>query len=114
MADAVPIFEAKNKLPFFIHKAESNGPVILSRRNSEVAVLISIADYTALLEQAKASRKNTSFLERVQNFKERNKDLYSESEIDDFFEAIENRNRDDLNYKNSAHLFDGIMDDADD
>ena len=28
--DAVPIFEAKNKLPFYIHQAEESGPVFIS------------------------------------------------------------------------------------
>ena len=41
MADSIPIFEAKNRLPYFIHKAETEGPVFLSRRGKNVAVIIS-------------------------------------------------------------------------
>ena len=46
--NAVPIFEAKNRLPFFIHKAETEGPVAISRRNKEVAFIISKEDYEAM------------------------------------------------------------------
>lgn len=114
MSDAIPIFEAKNKLPFFVHKAESEGPVVLSRRNEDVAVILSMNDYNSLLKQAKDSRKNMTFLERVQDFKERNKDLYSDGEMDAFLDAIGNRNRDDTSYRDSEHIWDGIMEGADD
>lgn len=45
MSDSIPIFEAKNKLPFFVHKAETEGPVHLSRRNKEITVIISASEY---------------------------------------------------------------------
>ncbi len=34
--DAVPIFEAKNKLPFYIHQAEESGPVFISRHTKSL------------------------------------------------------------------------------
>ena len=85
MAEAVPVFEAKNKLPFYIHKAESEGPVFLSRRNKEVVVMLSVTEYNRLLAQAKENRKQMSILDRVKDFHERNKDLYSDAEIDEIF-----------------------------
>ena len=47
--NAVPIYEAKNKLPFFIHKAESEGPVPITRHNKEVAFIISKEDYESMV-----------------------------------------------------------------
>ena len=52
--DAIPIFEAKNKLPLFMHQAETLGPVFISRRNKTVGVLLSFDDYQKLnLQQRK-------------------------------------------------------------
>ena len=114
MSDAVPIFEAKNKLPLFIHKAEEKGPVFLSRHNKEVAVILSIVEYQSLLRQIKEKRSKMPFLERLQLFKEENKDLYSDDEIEFFSAAINKRDRSSPHYKEAAHLFDGIMENADD
>ena len=41
----ISVAEAKNKLPHFIHQTEVSGPIIISRRNQDVAVLISKNDY---------------------------------------------------------------------
>ncbi|MBQ0050931.1 MAG: type II toxin-antitoxin system prevent-host-death family antitoxin [Treponema sp.] len=114
MSNAIPIFEAKNKLPLFIHKAEEEGPVVLSRRNKDVAVIISMAEYQSLLKQVKASKSKMTFLERLQLFKEENKDLYSDGEIDEFIEAINNRDLSCPHYEEAAHLFDGIMEGTND
>lgn len=58
--NAVPIFEAKNKLPFFIHKAETEGPIPISRHNKEVAYIISKEDYEAM-----NAPKQKSVVERI-------------------------------------------------
>ena len=114
MTDAVPVFEAKNKLPFYIHKAESEGPVFLSRRNKQVVVMLSVADYNQLLAQAKDNRKQMSFLDRVKDFHERNKDLYSDAEIDEIFDKIE-RKRSEISFcRDVENVWDGIMEGADD
>ncbi|MBQ9207300.1 MAG: type II toxin-antitoxin system Phd/YefM family antitoxin [Treponema sp.] len=55
LMNAVPIFEAKNRLPFFIHKAETEGPVAISRRNKEVAYIISKEDYEKKMAAPKKS-----------------------------------------------------------
>lgn len=52
MSDAIPIFEVKNKLPFFVHKAETEGPVAISRRDKEVAFIISKEEYEKLSNSA--------------------------------------------------------------
>lgn len=112
MSNAVPIYEAKNKLPLYIHKAEEEGPVFLSRRNKDVAVILSMAEYESLLQKIKAIRNNMTFLERVQDFKERNKDLYSDREIDEIFENA--RYKETRAFNDETNIWDGIMEDADD
>lgn len=52
MSDAYPIFIIKNKLPYFVHKAETDGPVAISRREKEVAFIISKDDYEKLSDTA--------------------------------------------------------------
>ena len=42
---AIPIHEAKNRLPFYIHTAEKNGPVRISRHNEVVAYIVSKEDF---------------------------------------------------------------------
>ncbi len=56
MNNAFPVFEVKNKLPFFIHKAEEEGPVAISRRGEVVAFIISKKDLEDLKE--KSPKKN--------------------------------------------------------
>lgn len=106
MSEAIPVFEAKNKLPFYIHKAEAEGPVFLSRRNKEVAVVISVDDYNKLLNQASKNRSHMSFLDRVKDFHERNKDLYSDSEVEQLFN---NARCKDTNAFFEENVWDGIM-----
>ena len=52
MCSAVPVFEAKNRLPFFIHQAETEGPVPITRHNQEVAYIISKSDYEEMKNAA--------------------------------------------------------------
>ena len=58
---AVPIFEAKNKLPYFIHQAEENGPVRISRHNEVVAYIVSKEDF-----EKSIAPKEKSLVERIQ------------------------------------------------
>lgn len=85
MQAAIPIFEAKNRLPYFIHQVESNGPVRLCRHNKDVAVLISSADYDALVEQAKNAVQGKKFLERAAAFRKRVDAAVSDEDIDRLF-----------------------------
>ena len=49
--NTVPMYEAKNKLPLFMHQAEESGPVFISRRNKTVGVILSFDDYNKLLSK---------------------------------------------------------------
>ena len=75
MADSIPIFEAKNRLPYFIHKAETEGPVFLSRRGKNVAVIISQEEY-----EEKIAKKR-SFIDDVQYLREEYKDVLDNHDI---------------------------------
>lgn len=41
MYNPIPVFEAKNKLPYFLHLAETDGPIPIMRHNNVVAYIIS-------------------------------------------------------------------------
>lgn len=77
---AVPIYEAKNRLPFFIHKAETEGPVFISRRNEVVAVIQSKEDYDSSKQEYQSD-----FMKSVMKLREKYKDVLS----DDFSEMLE-------------------------
>ena len=104
MAVAVPIYQAKNRLPLFIHQVEQAGPIRLSRHNKEVAVIISISDYDALVAQA---AKQCSILDRAAAFRKRTAALFTNQDIDDIFAAA----KDDAAHGTSWEdgIFDGVL-----
>ena len=51
--NAIPVFEAKNKLPFYIHLSETQGPIPISRRNEEVAYIVSKEDFLEMQNHKK-------------------------------------------------------------
>ena len=61
--NTVPVFEAKNKLPLFIHQAEQGEPLAITRHNNIVAYLISKEDFEEL---TKGGKKEKSLVERMQ------------------------------------------------
>ena len=110
MSDAIPIFEAKNKLPLFIRQAETGEPVFISRRNKSVAVLISFDDYNELVKRAEEPQKKMNVVERIAAFKEKNGWPFTDEEIDEIFGDV----RDHTPISFESHVYDGIMEDLDD
>lgn len=102
----VPIFDAKNRLPFFIHLAEEEGPVMISRRNQEVAVLLSKEEYERLVKQAQGN----SFLKKAEDFRRRNKALFSNEEIDRIFEEAKDKSTGGPS--GEASVFSGLLEDC--
>lgn len=98
----VPMFEAKNKLPLFMHQAEAEGPVFISRRNKTVGVLLSFDDYNRIVAKG---RKDT-ILERAAEFRRKTAGLFTNEEIDRIFD-----NRDYTPDSYESHVFDGVFDD---
>ena len=83
MSDSIPIFEAKNRLPYFIHKAETEGPVFLSRRGKNVAVIISQAEY----DEKFANKR--SFVDEVNELRQKYLDVLDN---DDIYADIRDKN----------------------
>ncbi|MBO4507744.1 MAG: type II toxin-antitoxin system prevent-host-death family antitoxin [Spirochaetaceae bacterium] len=103
MCNAVPVFEAKNKLPFFIHLAETDGPVPISRHNQEVAYIVSKADYEEMMI---ASKPQKSIVEKMQ---ERRKKYGLEDDDFDYTEYFDSlRERAYFGRSGSEHIFDDV------
>lgn len=81
--DAIPIFEAKNKLPLFMHQAETLGPVFISRRNKTVGVLLSFDDYQKL----SFHQRRESILDKAAEFRKKTASLFTNEEIDSIFNS---------------------------
>ena len=81
--NTVPMFEAKNKLPLFMHQAEESGPVFISRRNQPVGVLLSFEDYNRMINR---SRKET-ILDKAAEFRRKTAGLITNEEIDKIFDV---------------------------
>ena len=77
----IPMFEAKNKLPLFMHKAETEGPVFISRRDKTVGVLLSIDEYNKLL----LAKPKRTILEAAAEFRKNVDDTLTDEEIDRIF-----------------------------
>lgn len=106
----VPIFEAKNKLPYYIYQAENDGPVFLSRRNKEVCVILSTKSYENLLKKAESNRKSMSFLERVKEFHERNnQDWFTDEEIAGIFNKSRISAAEMPRFNGTQNCWDGVL-----
>lgn len=81
--NTVPIYEAKNKLPFFIHQAETVGPVFISRRSKTVGVLISIDEYNRFI----ANKPKETILDRAAEFRRKTAGLLTDKQIDEIFDV---------------------------
>ncbi len=81
--NTVPIYEAKNKLPLFMHQAEESGPVFISRRNQTVGVLLSINEYNRII----AREKKDTIIERAAEFRRKTAELLSDEDIDRIFDV---------------------------
>ena len=81
--NTVPMYEAKNKLPLFMHQAEETGPVFISRRNQPVGVLLSFEDYNRMINR---SRKET-ILDKAAEFRRKTAGLITNEEIDKIFDV---------------------------
>ena len=99
--NTVPMYEAKNKLPLFMHQAEETGPVFISRRNQTVGVLLSIEDYNRIIAK---NRKDT-ILDRAAEFRRKTVGLFTNEDIDRIFDV-----RDHTPDTYESHVFDGVFD----
>lgn len=97
-AAAVPIFEAKNKLPYFIHQAEENGPVRISRHNEIVAYIVSKEDF-----EKSVAPKEKSLVERIQESRIAYGLEDDDFDLTEYYDSI--RERGYYGKSDSEHLF---------
>ena len=100
--NTVPIYEAKNKFPLFVHQAEETGPVFISRRNQTVGVILSFDDYNRLISQ----RPRRTILEAAEEFRRKTAGMFTNEDIDKIFDV-----RDHSPDSYESHVFDGVFDD---
>ena len=96
--NAVPIFEAKNKLPYFIHQAEENGPVRISRHNEVVAYIVSKVDF-----EKSVAPKEKSLVERIQESRIAYGLEDDDFDLTEYYDSI--RERGYYGKSDSEHLF---------
>lgn len=100
--NTVPVFEAKNRLSFYLHKADTEGPVFITSRGKKAYVIQSISDY----ERQKNEVKKESIVDRVRAAR---KEYGLEDDDFDFSEYMESiRERGYYGPADSEHLFDGV------
>ncbi len=81
--NAVPVFEMKNKLSYFLHKVESEGPVFISNRGKPAFVLQTIEDFE---KQTNTAPKEKTLWESIQELR---KEYDLEDDDFDFSEHLE-------------------------
>ncbi len=97
-ATAVPIFEAKNRLPYFIHQAEENGPVRISRHNEVVAYIVSKEDF-----EKSVAPKEKSLVEKIQESRIAYGLEDDDFDLTEYYDSI--RERGYYGKSDSEHLF---------
>ena len=101
--NAVPMYEAKNKLPLFMHQAETLGPVFISRRNKTVGVILSIDEYNKLM----AAKPRRTILEAAAEFRKKVDDTLTDEEIDRIFN-VRDDSTEGTSWEND--IFKGVFD----
>lgn len=85
--NAVPVFEMKNKLSFYLHKAETEGPVYISNRGKPAFILQTIEDYEEKVKSA--PKEKTPFEVAAEMRKEigLTDEEYGDFDLADFIES---------------------------
>jgi len=101
--NTVPVYEAKNKLPLFIHQAEQGNPLAITRHNNVVAYLISKEDFEAFTGGGK---KEKSLVEKLQE-KRKEYDLEDDDfDYTEYFDSLRDRNY--FGRPGAEHIFDEV------
>lgn len=100
--NAIPVFEMKNKLSFYLHKAESSGPVFISNRGKTAFVLQTIEDYEQNIKKEKTPFEAVAEIRKKYGLTDSD---FSE-DLTDYFDNLK-----DHSYSgpsDSDHIFDGV------
>lgn len=86
--NAVPVYEMKNKLSFYLHKAEIEGPVYISNRGKPAFILQTIEDYEEKVKLA--PKEKTPFEVAAEMRKEigLTDEEFGDFDLSDFIESI--------------------------
>ena len=104
MCNPIPVFEAKNRLPFYIHLAETDGIVPIARRNDVVAYIISSEEFESMRTKGEKKR---SLVERIHD----SRADFALTDDDDFdytayFDSLRERNY--FGRPEGDHVFDEV------
>lgn len=100
--NAVPVFEMKNKLSFFLHKAREEGPVFISNHGKPAFVLQTIEEYE---EQNAKGKKEKNIWECIQ---ESRKEYGLEADDFDYTSYFEDIREDYHGREDAEHIFDEV------
>ena len=98
---AIPIHETKNRLPFYIHTAEKNGPVRISRHNEVVAYIVSKEDF-----EKSVAPKEKSLVEKIQESRIAYGLEDDDFDLTEYSDSIRERNC--YGREDSSHIFDEV------
>ena len=101
--NTVPVYEAKNKLPLFIHQAEQGNPLAITRHNNVVAYLISKEDFEAFTSGGK---KEKSLVEKLQEKRKENDLEDDDFDYTEYFDSLRDRNY--FGRPGAEHIFDEV------
>lgn len=100
--NTVPVFEAKNRLSFYLHKADTEGPVFITSRGKKAYVIQSIGDY----ETQKSEEKKESIFDRAAELRKKYGLENDDFDYTAYYESI--RERGYYGPSDSEHIFDGV------
>ena len=101
--NTVPVYEAKNKLPLFIHQAEQGNPLAITRHNNVVAYLISKEDFE---EFASGGKKEKSLVEKLQEKRKAYNLEDDDFDYTEYFDSLRDRNY--FGRPGAEHIFDEV------
>lgn len=103
--NAVPVFEMKNKLSFYLHKAKEEGPVFISNHGKTAFVLQTIEEYE---EQNEKRKEEKNIFEVAADLRKKYglTDEVSLDDITDYFNSLRDHNY--YGPEESEHLFDEV------
>lgn len=103
--NAVPVYEMKNKLSYYLHKAESEGPVYISNRGKPAFILQTIEDYEEKLKMAPKEKTPFEVAEEMRKKFGITEDDF-EDDITDYFDSLRDHNY--MGPEKSENIFEGV------
>lgn len=103
--NAVPVYEMKNKLSFYLHKVDAGERIYISVRGKPTYIIQTIDDF----EEATAAKpKEKSFLVIARELRQKHGLTDNDFDIDitEYFDSLRDRNY--IGRPGSENIFDGV------